>query len=488
MHCRFQVAIIGSGPAGLAASQVLLRHGAHVLLIDENLRPGGQLLRGGIFNQTQQWPRETRAAYNLLQSDTSRSKVLSKAQVLGREPDNTLWVEDDQGRILAVQADAVLMATGARERFVPFPGWTLPGVMSSGAAQVMLKENRVLPAHDMVVAGSSPLLYALGSDIVAARGRVQAIVDQAGLRAGAGLLIAAAGVRSPLSASIVSMSRLISKRVPVYRKRKILAARGNRELEEGVTVKLDRQGNRIAGSERTYPVRIAAVGHGFVPNVELPAQAGCRLVRDVHPGTWAVEVDERMQASAPSVYAAGEVTGIGGGGKALVEGQIAAWAMLQDLGLCPKHGAERMLRSLSSKRLKWQAYGRAVHRYCRPPGQDIWDLPEETVICRCENVTLAEIKRGIELGFTSLEGLKKATRCGMGMCQGRTCLPIVSEMLAKCFPQVPVQPPSVRMPVKAVSVGSLVRDHEPGNADASAEIVFALAGGQILDVCKNKEL
>lgn len=461
MHCKFQVAIIGSGPAGLAASQILLRHGAQVLLLDENRRPGGQLLRRGIFNQTQQWPRQTRAAGRHLQADTSQSTVLSRTQVLGREPDGTLWVEDDQGRIMDVQADAVLMATGARERFVPFPGWTLPGVMSSGAAQVMLKENRVLPAQDMLVAGSSPLLYALGSDIVAARGRVQAIVDQAGLRAGAGLLIAAAGVRSPLSAAIVSMFRLISKRVPVHRKRKILAACGNRELEEVVTVKLDRQENHISGTEQTYTARVMAVGHGFVPNVELPAQAGCRLVRDVHPGIWAVEVDERMQTSAPSVYAAGEVTGIGGGGKALVEGQIAAWAMLQDLGLCPRHEAERMLRSLSSKRFKWQAYGRAVHKYCRPPEQDIGDLPEETVICRCENVTLAEIKRGIELGFTSMEALKKATRCGMGMCQGRTCLPIVSDMLAKCFPEVPVQPPSVRMPVKAVRVDSLVRDREP---------------------------
>ncbi len=463
-NTRYQVAIIGSGPAGLSASQVLLRHGAQVLLMEENRRLGGQLLRSGICDQTQQWPRETRAAGNLLQADTSQGTVLSKAQVLGREADGSLWVEDAQGRMRAIQADAVLMATGARERFVPFPGWTLPGVMSSGAAQVMLKENGVLPAHDMLVAGSSPLLYALGSDILAAKGRVQAIEDQNGIRAGTGLLIAAAGVRSPLSAAIVSMSRLIRGRVPVYRQRKILAARGGRELEEVVTVKLDARGEPVPGSEQTYSTRVAAIGHGFVPNAELAAQAGCRLGRDAHPGVWAVEVDERMRTSVSGVYAAGEVTGIGGGGKALVEGQIAAWAVLQDLGLCPRAEADRILEELNRKRSKWMAYGRAVHTYCRAPGQNIWDLPKETVICRCENVTLAEIKRGIEQGFTTPGALKKATRCGMGMCQGRICQIIISEMLAEHFPDVPIHPPSVRMPVKAVSVGNLARDNESDQA------------------------
>ena len=458
MQCKFQVAIVGSGPAGLAASQVLLRHGAHVLLIDENSRPGGQLLRRGIYDQSQHWPREVCTAGNFQQADiSSRYKVLFRAQVLGREADGSLWVEDALGRMLSVQADVVLVATGARERFVPFSGWTLPGVMSTGAAQVMLKESGVLPAQDMLLAGSSPLLYALGSDILAAKGGVQAIEDQNGIRAGTGLLIAAAGVRSPLSAAIVSMSRLIRGRVPVHRQRKILVARGDRELEEVVTVKLDARGEPVPGSEQTYSTRVAAIGHGFVPNVELAAQAGSRLGRDAHPGVWAVEVDERMRTSVSGVYAAGEVTGIGGGGKAVVEGQIAAWAVLQDLGLCPRAEADRILEELNRKRSKWLVYGRAVHKYCRPPGQNMGDLPEKTVICRCENVTLAEIKRGIEQGFTSMEALKKFARCGMGMCQGRTCLPIVSEMLAERFPDDPVQPPSVRMPVKAVSVGNLAQ-------------------------------
>ncbi|MDZ7759815.1 MAG: FAD-dependent oxidoreductase [Desulfovermiculus sp.] len=464
MQCKFQVAIVGIGPAGLAASQVLLRHGAHVLLIDENRRPGGQLLRRGGGDSSQQWPREVRTAGNLLQYAPSRSKVLTKARVLGREADGSLWVEDARGRMLAIQAEALLMASGARERFVPFPGWTLPGVISTGAAQVMLKESGVLPAQDLLLAGCTPLLYALGSEILASNGRVQAIVDQANMRTGLGLLIAAAGARSPLGAALASMSRLIRGRVPVHRQRTILDARGDRELEEVLTIKLDNQGEPIPGSERIHPARIAAVGHGFVPNVELPAQAGCDLIQDFYPGTWAVKVDGHMQTSVPGVYAAGEVAGIGGGGKALLEGQMAGWAVLQELGLCPKAEGSRILKSLSPKRRKWLAYGRAVHKYCRPPGQNSRDLSEETVICRCEKVTLAEIKRGVEQGFTTPGALKMATRCGMGMCQGRTCLPIVSEMLAERFPDVPVQPPSVRMPVKAVSVDNMARDNGPNEA------------------------
>lgn len=465
MHCKFQVAIVGAGPAGLAATQVLFRHGAQVLLIDENRSPGGQLLRRGRSDPCQQWPREAWASGSRLQSEMSLAKVLSHAQVLGRDPDGSLWVEDAHGRMLSIQADTLLMATGARERFVPFPGWTLPGVMSPGAVQVMLKESGILPAHDMLLAGSSPLLYAVGSEVLAARGRVQAIVDQAGIRAGARLLTAASGVWSPLNAAMVSMFKLIRGRVPVLSQRKIQAARGKQELEEVVTVKLDRQGKHIRGSERIYPVRIAAVGNGFMPNVELAAQAGCSLVQDCFPGTWATGVDDRMQTNLPGIYAAGEAAGIGGGGKALVEGQIAAWAILQDLELCPEVEADRILKSLYPKRRKWLAYGRAVHTYCRPRGQNIGDLPEETVICRCENVTLAEIKCGIEQGFTSMEALKKSTRCGMGMCQGRTCQPIVSEILAERFPETPLQPPSVRMPVKAVSVGNLARDNESDHAE-----------------------
>jgi NADPH-dependent 2,4-dienoyl-CoA reductase/sulfur reductase-like enzyme len=465
MQCKFQVAIVGIGPAGLAASQVLLRHEAQVLLIDENRRPGGQLLRRGGGDDSPQWPREARTAGHLLQYDTSRFKVLSKAQVLGREADGSLWVEDEQGRLLSVQADVVLVATGARERFVPFAGWTLPGVLSTGAAQVMLKESGILPAQDMLLAGSSPLLYALGSDAVASKRQVQAIVDQSGVQAGFYLLSVAARAGSPLGSALSSMFRVFRARIPVHRQRKVLAARGDRELEEVVTVKLDRQGNHIAGSERIYPTRIAAVGYGFVPNVELAAQAGCHLVRDAHPGIWAVEVNERMQTSVSGVYAAGESTGIGGGGKALVEGQVAAWAILQDLGLAPKNEVDRILKALRARRRKWMVYGRAVHAYCRPPGQNIWDLPQETVICRCENVTLAQIKSGVEQGFTTPGALKKATRCGMGMCQGRTCQPIVSELLAARFPDGPVQPPSVRMPVKAVSVDNMARDHEPDQAE-----------------------
>ena len=464
MHRKAQVAVIGAGPAGLAAAQILFRHGAEILIIDENRSPGGQLLRQG-RDQARVWPREVHTSGKILQSSAPPCPALNRAQVLGLEADGCLWVEDGQGRMLSIQADIVLMAPGARERFVPFPGWTLPGVMSTGAVQLMLKESRVLAGQNMLLAGCTPLLYALGAEIVASKGRVQGIVDQAGLKSALNLLFAAGRAGSPLAAALGSMFMIRRGRVPVHRQRKILAARGSRELEQVVTVKLDGRGEPVPGSEQTHSTRVAAVGHGFVPQGELPAQAGCRLIQDVHPGAWAVEVDERMQTSLPAVYAAGEATGIGGGGKAMLEGRMAAWAILQDLGLVPKAEADGLLERLRARRGTWLAYGRAVHTYCRPLGPSLWDLPGDTVICRCENVTLAEVKGRVEEGFHTLGALKKSARCGMGMCQGRTCQPIVSEMLAERFPDVHVQPPSARMPVKAVSVVNLARKHEPEEGD-----------------------
>jgi len=466
------VIVVGSGPAGLAAADILAGHRLDVLVLDDNAHPGGQLLRRHLSGpparrfEPDQLKRRGRRLIRRLKGGPVR--LVSGAQVLGIFPERTLLVADCQGCIREYRTDTLIMATGARERQLPFAGWTLPGVMAAGAAQILMKSSGVLPGRTTMIGGCGPLIFLLAAQILTQGGHVRAVMDQTKAAAKLAAVTAGPAIWPKLLEGVFSLTRLIAARVPVQQGVRIVAARGRRYLESVVVAHVDARGRILQGTEMIYPSDSLAVGYGFVPNIELPQQAGCSISHDVDKGGWIVDVNPCMATSVPGVYAAGETTGIAGAAKSLVEGQLAAWDILCRRGKVNRNGCDRLMRSLQHRRNRQVQFGRFLNRLCCLNPDCYADISDETIICRCEEITMGEIRRQLGNGFTTLNGIKKATRCGMGDCQGRICGPLVTDIVSAYThrPAYLAGCTSPRAPVRPVSLGALA-DMETIGGDGS---------------------
>jgi NADPH-dependent 2,4-dienoyl-CoA reductase/sulfur reductase-like enzyme/bacterioferritin-associated ferredoxin len=461
MKPNYHVIIVGSGPAGLAAADILSGYGRRVLVIDENSHIGGQLLRTPLYATGKRFePDRTKRAGGRLMARLKRAgvQVLSDTQVLGIYPGPTLIVQESRGQVTEYRGESLILAIGARERQLPFKGWTLPGVMSTGAAQILMKSSGILPGKNTLIGGCGPLILAVAAEILANQGKVRAVLDQSRAASKLGAITAGPALRPRLVEGAICLARLVAARVPIRQGVRIVEARGNHRLEAVVTARVDADGRIISGTELTCATDTLAVGYGFSPNIELAQQAGCRVKFNNDKGGWHVDVDDSMRTTAADIYAVGETTGIAGGGKSLIEGRIAAWSILGKQGLVDRQTSESSIRPLIRQRSQQVRYGRFLNRLCRLPPGCYTDIPDETTICRCEEVTMGDIRRQLNNDFTTMNGIKKATRCGMGNCQGRTCGPILFDILSARSPSLPpdaIGCTSARVPVKRVALGAL---------------------------------
>lgn len=464
MNKRYHVIIVGGGVGGMAAANLLSGHGLRILVVDENSHMGGQLLRkqphGRQTSRRLEPDRIKHMGMRLVEQLGEESfNILNDAQVLGIYPEHTLLVEERRSRVSEYRADALILATGARERQLPFKGWDLPGVISTGAAQILMKSSGVLPGRNTLIGGCGPLMLVLAAEITANGGKVHAVLDQNGAAEKLNAFTAGRSVWPKLLEGAVYLSRLAAARVPLKQRMRVIEARGSDHLERVVAARVDADGAIIQGTERVFVTDTLAVGYGFSPNIELPQQAGCDVSHAIDKGGWHVEVGNTMATSVDGVYAVGETTGIGGAGKSLVEGQIAAWDLLFKLGRVNRKTHEKHLRSLLCQRRQQLRYGRFLNRLCRLRPGCYEGIPDDTLVCRCEEITMGEIRRQVKNGFTTISGIKKAARCGMGHCQGRICGPILSDMIG-AFTQRPpaaVGITTARAPVKTVPLGALAR-------------------------------
>jgi len=368
-----------------------------------------------------------------------------------------LLAADQRGRVTEHRTDALILATGARERQLPFKGWTLPGVMATGAAQILMKSSGILPGRKTMIGGCGPLMLVLAAELLTHGGTVQAVMDQSKAAAKLGAVAAVPAIWPKLLEGAFYLARLAAARVPMQQGVRIVEARGRDCLDAVVVARSDANGRIIPGTETVCPADALAVGYGFAPNIELPLQAGCSVSFEVDKGGWIVDVDEAMATSLPGIYAAGEPTGIAGAGKSFIEGQLAAWEILYRRGRVNRRQYNRRTRPLKRWRNQQVQYGRFLNRWCRLDPACYDDIPDETIICRCEEITMVEIRRQLNNGFTTLNGLKKATRCQMGNCQGRICGPILTDIVSAYAQQSPhlAGCPSARAPIKPVRLGAL---------------------------------
>lgn len=378
------VLIVGAGPAGLSAAQAVTERGQRVLLIDDNPQVGGQIWRDG--------PNAKLPAV-AIRLETSVSKqnvpVMTGARVVHALGERKLLIETADDRAI-VTYRALILCTGARERLLPFPGWTLPGVTGAGGLQALIKGGYDVRGQRVVVAGSGPLLLATAHAANHAGAHLLRIAEQASLRSLTGF--ASKLWRWPAKAR--QSLTLASTRYRWHTH--VTEALGDRRLE---AVRL-RGAN---GRQQTIRCDRLACGYGLVPNNELGALLGC----EIQGG--AICVDDRQASSQPGIFAAGECTGIGGSELAMAEGRIAG---LQAIG------TEDVDHTTRAARQHWQAFADALARTFVLDDALRHLARPDTLICRCEDVP-----RRVLDDETGWAAAKLENRCGMGACQGRICGP-----------------------------------------------------------------
>jgi D-hydroxyproline dehydrogenase subunit alpha len=410
------VAVVGAGPAGIAAAVTAARGGGQVLLLDEGIRPGGRVWQSG---GEVHLPATARLWLERLEE--SGARLIRGAAVVDAEAGGRL-LADVRGRALRVQAPRVILATGARERFVPFPGWTLPGVMGVGGAQALLASGLRLAGRRVVVAGSGPLLLPVAAAMLAAGADLRLVAEQA--PGGRVLAFARAIWRSPSRISAAARYRLRFRRVPYRTGCWVTRADGDGVVQE-VT---------LTNGWRTWRERcdVLAAGYGLVPAMEMARLLGC----EVENGR--VVVDDEQRTTVAGVWCAGEPTGVAGAVAAVAEGEIAGASAA---GVAIPGRAHRVRRrELRLARAMEVAFALRPELRIVPDG--------ETVVCRCEDVRLAELRPEWDARHAKL-----VTRAGMGACQGRVCGPALEILFGW-------EQPAVRPPILPVPIATLIEGGE----------------------------
>ncbi|MER5463194.1 NAD(P)/FAD-dependent oxidoreductase [Streptomyces sp. NPDC002668] len=428
MADRYDLAVIGAGAAGLAGAVTAAELGLRVALLDSQARTGGQFYRhpdpalGAVRPDRlhHDWATFTRLRRRLAHCGAHH---LAAHHVWTVTRGQDLWdvhaVTGDDGdgeRPVRVRARAVLLATGAYERQLPFPGWTLPGVVGAGGAQAMLKEGLVLPGRRIVVAGSGPLLLAVASSLATAGARVPEVVEASRYLGYARRPRALGTNPGKLKEALLHGAALLRHGVRVRTGSAVTEVHGTDRVEAVTVSRLDRDWRPLPGTDRRITCDALAVGHGLVPRIELATGLGCAALR-TPDATFALALDGNLETSVPGVWAAGETGGIGGAQLALTEGELAARAIAARL--C---GAPAVTATLRRRRARMRAFADAMGVAHAPgPGWPGW-LTDDTEVCRCEEVTAGRIRTAVdELGARDTRSVKLMTRAGMGWCQGRMC-------------------------------------------------------------------
>jgi thioredoxin reductase len=446
------VAIIGAGPAGLTAAVAAADTGCAVCVLDLGERPGGQFWRWGPATGDGRFHHGW-AAFTALRDRFAAHVGGGRIDYrpghavfnVGRPGASGAFrvhaVADDRRReYAAVEAAAVVVATGAYDRQLPVPGWTLPGVMSAGAAQALLKGSAVVAGRRVVVAGSGPFLLPVAAGLAQAGARVVAVVEAGQpldyLRHPAGIV--AAWRKLPEASGY--LARLARHRVPLLSRHAVVAAHGEERLQSVTVARVGRAWERVPGSERTLEADVLAAGYGFVPQVELLAEAGAGLRAMAGESVFAAVVGPDQQTTVPGLFAAGETTGVGGADLARIEGLIAGHAAASAVARAAG-SADRPLprdRRAERQRAALRRFATAMDRvHAVRPGWTGWP-DDDTVVCRCEEVTVGRLRAAMDLGADDVRSVKLLARPGMGWCQGRICSLAVAALTTE-NPRYPEQ-------------------------------------------------
>lgn len=453
------ILVVGAGPAGLAAAIAARRAGAAVLVLDERDAAGGQYFKPLAASHAAEQPDAQFRAGDALRAEAASVgvAVLTGVTVWGAfAPDEIAVLRD--GRHAVIRPKRLILAPGTHERPIPIPGWTLPGVMTTGALQTLARAQRVSPGESVVIGGSGPLNLQLACELVAGGVRVAAVVEAApkpGLSAWRDALALAAASPGLAMDGLRYLRALKRAGVPVLWGAQMLACEGESRFAALRVTTPD--------GERRIAADVAALNLGFQPETGLARALGCaqRYV-DQGLGRIETEADAEGRTSIAGVFAIGDGAALGGARVALARGRLAGLAAARDLGFATPDAPDAR-RALA----RAEAFQRALWRIFAPPRFDFAAIPNDTIVCRCEDVTAGALRAARAEGAASLPALKKATRAGMGRCQGRMCSATVAR-LAGTRAEAGFAAP--RAPVKPVPAVALARNRD---AEAVPAIVDA---------------
>ena len=453
---RPELLVIGAGPGGLAAAIAARRAGAEVTVVDERVHAGGQY-----FKQV------AVAGSGIAEADAQHregSELIKVARDLGvifRES-VTIWgafapndfAASVSGRTLRFQPKAAIIATGAYERGWPVPGWTLPGVMTTGAAQTLWRMARRLPGKRVLIAGNGPLNLQLAAELIAGGAEVAAVVEAAP-RPGARELVA-------LVTMLLDAPHLVRDGVRYHLARRA----GETPMIHGKVVtgvERDDAGLKVRiaaadGPETTFDVDVLCLGYGFEPSNELLRMLGSSHDYDPERRHLVTRCDADGLTDMPHVYALGDCTGLGGARIALAQGALTGFAAAAALGHAPAAHIAGLKARAARDLARHRRFQRALWRIYRAPSWTAKLARSDTLICRCEEVSLGEIEAALAEDVQAIGAVKRRTRLGMGRCQGRYCAPILDALLAeRCGrPRDEFSGFAPRPPVRPVSIADLV--------------------------------
>lgn len=472
---RYEVAVIGAGPAGLVGATELAMMGIRVAVIDEQAAPGGQIYRA--ITTT---PVADRA---VLGDDYWHGESLvSRFRHSGAHyaPRTTVWAltrtadESGDGFEIAlstagaarlVRARHVILATGAMERPFPIPGWTLPGVMTAGAAQILLKTSGLAPSGTTVLAGSGPLLYLIAAQFAAGGVRIECLLDttpRGRITQSLGHAWEFAG--SPYFDKGRALLRKAKRSTTIHKHVEHLSAEGDGKLE--------RVRYRVDGGTREILADHLLLHQGVVPGINLSNAIGCAQHWDDDQLCFTPTLDEWGASSVPGVTIAGDAAGIGGARAAESRGALAALHAANALGRLATSRRDALAVQPRRALARWMQGRRFVDAVYKPAPQ--FRIPKgDTIVCRCEEVTAAQVAETVRLGCVGPNQMKSFLRCGMGPCQGRLCGLTVTELIAAERNATPAETGyyRLRFPIKPITLGELASLPQ---TDASVDAVVRI--------------
>ena len=433
---HYSLVIIGAGPAGLSAAVVAAEHGLDVALLDEQGTPGGQIYRAmesipeeraeqlgteylhgrklvsafressvDYFPGTQVWSLNHKREIGLLRGDLA-DNLVDKAAAM-------------------ITADQVLLAGGAMERPLPFPGWTLPGVMNAGAGQILFKAHGIVPADGVVLAGSGPLLILLAWQYLHAGVKIKAILDLTPMH---NHLRALPYLPRALLAGHYLLKGLAYKKdlkqegISTLHNVSDLRAIGKQQLE---SISFQHR-----GKQHIIETDLLLTHFGITPHIHLSQAAGCKHDWNKSQQCWSPQLDEWGNSSIDGILIAGDGAGIGGARTAEHAGRLSALQAVFALGRIQQHERDRLARDDRKWMREEQHIRPFLEAFFHIPGKLLSVPDDNTVVCRCEEVTAGEIRQAVADGHGDSNQVKFLTRCGMGPCQGRQCAEAVAHIVA----------------------------------------------------------
>ncbi|MBC2384781.1 FAD-dependent oxidoreductase [Pseudomonas sp. WS 5106] len=415
------VVIVGAGPAGISAARTLLDHGIKPCLVDESLRGGGQIYR----RQPANFQRSARQLYGF---EASKAEAVHRtvdelAPLIDYRPETLVW-NAEEGRLdmlnnshaTSIEYAQIIVATGATDRILPVPGWTLPGVYSLGAAQIALKYQGCAIGERVAFCGSGPLLYLVAYQYAKAGAKVVAVLDSAPFSAQCRALPALLGQPATLAKGVYYRAWLTAHGIPVH---------------QGATLTHIDGEQRVSGirwGDHTLECDAVAFAHALRSETQLADLLGCQFTWNALNRAWLPQRDNAGRSSVEGVYLAGDGAGIMGADAAQMAGERAALAVLEDCGIAIDH---RRPAVLEQQLAGIQRFRQGLETAFPFPEQWAAQAPDELILCRCEEVSVGDVRKVVDEGHWEINRVKAHCRVGMGRCQGRMCGLAAAEIVAE---------------------------------------------------------